>query len=413
MTTLIMSEEHLTVQSQIDREIRKFNIADNAIQELTEKYSVLFIADKKDKTGYEIVRRARAEIRGYRIGIEAKRKELKSDYIIIGRRIDDEAKRLTELLQPLENNLSGKLDTIDQQIEAEKRAIEDARLKKKNERIAQLTNRRMLYSDGKYMLNHISIDAQAVEFAEDDVFALVLESVETEYQKEVQKEKQAAEIKRQEEERIKAEQEAAKIRIQKEREELAKMQAELKAGQEKLRKEEQARTDALIADQNKLEAERKMLRDQRITHRTDRAKYIGLVWDGGSYAYGNASISPSEITTMNEEDFIAKITHTQKRIAEIKVEEAKAEKERIERLQKEAAEKALKDKADAEQRIKEQEAEKQAMASDKVKFQELYNQLCLIAIPEMKSVRSKKILAEVVEIIINAQKHINNNILKR
>ncbi len=81
----------------------EYNLTDAAIQALDEKYQNLAITNS---AGYKAVVVGISEIRGYRVQVEAKRKELKREALEFGRTVDGEAKRITALLWPIENQLT-------------------------------------------------------------------------------------------------------------------------------------------------------------------------------------------------------------------------------------------------------------------------------------------------------------------
>jgi len=90
-----MDQEHL------GKEIAKFNLADAAIAEMSSRFLILTI----EKDGYEVIHRSKMEVKGKRIEVEKKRKELKEDALRYGQAIDGEAKRLTALISPIEEHL--------------------------------------------------------------------------------------------------------------------------------------------------------------------------------------------------------------------------------------------------------------------------------------------------------------------
>src|SRR3990167_6370808 len=90
--------------------------------------------------GYEEVRLALADLRGYRVSIEKRRVELKADALDYGRRVDAEAKRLTGLIVEIEEPLSQKKHDVDYEksrlraeAEAEKQRILEAKIRAERE----------------------------------------------------------------------------------------------------------------------------------------------------------------------------------------------------------------------------------------------------------------------------------------
>lgn len=108
----------------------KYSVSDEAIAELREEYSGLSVATKE---GYEAVRLGIGKLRTLRSEIEKRRVELKADALSWGRKVDSEAKRLTEMLLAIEEPLKAKKQIVDDEKDrikrekelAEKRAIEE------------------------------------------------------------------------------------------------------------------------------------------------------------------------------------------------------------------------------------------------------------------------------------------------
>ena len=113
-----------------------FSITDSAIAVLREKYMPLKVKGLADKSGLAAVHDARIEVKSLRVDVEKKRKELKADALEYGRKVDSEAKRITDLLTPIENHLEAEesivaqeKERIIQEAERRKRDMIDARLK--------------------------------------------------------------------------------------------------------------------------------------------------------------------------------------------------------------------------------------------------------------------------------------------
>ena len=98
-------------------EVAGSNIVDQAIATLREELTPLVIDGVKDKTGYESVRLGIGKVRGYRVKIEERRKELKAPALEYGKAVDAEAKRITSELSEIEDGLSDKKKVIDDEKE--------------------------------------------------------------------------------------------------------------------------------------------------------------------------------------------------------------------------------------------------------------------------------------------------------
>lgn len=94
------------------------------------------------KKGREVVHRALMELVGIRTAIEARRKSLKAPILALGNLVDSEAKRLTSLSQPRENELAADRAAYD----AEAKRIEDERLaaiEEEKRRLAEIEQARI------------------------------------------------------------------------------------------------------------------------------------------------------------------------------------------------------------------------------------------------------------------------------
>jgi myosin heavy subunit len=190
----------------MDTQIAKFNIPDTAIAKMTGEYLPLKIADANDAAGYKAVHEARMVVKSKRVEVEKVRKELKADALEYGRKVDAEAKRITAMLQPIEDHLTAEEEAYF----AEKERIKNAaRLLAEQEARAKA-------------------EAEAVRL-------------------------------KAEQDRIKAEQEAEAKRLQAEREKLASERAAIEAEHTRLLQMEAERMRVIAAEQKRLadiEAER-------------------------------------------------------------------------------------------------------------------------------------------------------------
>jgi hypothetical protein len=89
----------------MSEQLVNYNITDAAIGEMREQYMRLRIVDLDDKDGAKAVSAARRAVKAKRCEVERLRKELKADALEWGRKVDSEAKRITEQLAPIEKHL--------------------------------------------------------------------------------------------------------------------------------------------------------------------------------------------------------------------------------------------------------------------------------------------------------------------
>ena len=115
-----------------------YNITDAVIGEMREKYLRLRIVDLQDKDGAKAVDAARRAVKAKRCEVERRRKELKADALEWGRAVDAEAKRITGLLEPIEQHLEEEETRIELEkarIAAEEQARVNARRRDEHERV--------------------------------------------------------------------------------------------------------------------------------------------------------------------------------------------------------------------------------------------------------------------------------------
>jgi hypothetical protein len=137
-----MSENKLTF---IENELKKFNVTDSAIAELSMQYMPLVINGIDDKEGLKAVNAARKIVKGYRIDVDKRRKELNADALEYQRRINGEAKRITALLEPIETHLANEEKKIEDELERIKREKEAVEAARYQERVKKLTGLKFMF----------------------------------------------------------------------------------------------------------------------------------------------------------------------------------------------------------------------------------------------------------------------------
>jgi hypothetical protein len=233
-------------QNYLKDQLKKYNLADATIGEMKEKFLTLKVTGVNDKEGVEKCDKARKIIKSKRVDIEKTRKALKADSWDFGQKVDAEAKRLTSLLEPIETHLKTQINVVK---EHEARLEEE---KKERERAKTQERADTLFKYGKI-----------VRF--EDAARLT----EEEYRAEAQKAKdayEAAERKKEEEERQRKEETERLAKIKKEQEEERKKLEEAKKAQEE--KERKAR-DELEREARRLEEEKRKIEEEK---RIERAK---------------------------------------------------------------------------------------------------------------------------------------------
>ncbi len=234
-----------------------YNVADNAIAELREKYTTLKTNGVEDKTSYQAVDKARLHIRSLRAEVEKTRKGLKERSLEYGREVDAEAKRLTALLEEVETPLLEQKKIVDDQIEAEAARVQAAKDAKAKERESALADVGVTLSITEAPLFLYSMtDEDFAAKLDDATFAY-----NTQKEREAEKEAELNHLREQEaarQEKERKEQEAEKTRVAEERRKLDEEKAEFEK-QQREAKAEQDKKDA--EERGRKEAEAKAARD--------------------------------------------------------------------------------------------------------------------------------------------------------
>jgi len=115
-------------------ELGKFSPSDAAIAQMSEQYLAMHVSGVNDTAGCKAVHDARMIVKTKRVDVEKMRAALKAEALAYGRSVDSEAKRLTELLEPIEAHLAGQERIVtDEKERLLKAAASIAMLKKEAE----------------------------------------------------------------------------------------------------------------------------------------------------------------------------------------------------------------------------------------------------------------------------------------
>ena len=366
----VNAEEIDPVEDQIKKEIVRFNLADAKINEMKLNYGQLVINGTDDKDGYNKVSEAYAVVKKARTGIENKRKTIKDGYLKVGAAIDFEAKRLTNLLKPLEEDLKSKKEAIDNEKERLKKLKEKEEEEKLNARITELIKEGMVFDGSCYAIGDtISIDVVTVRNLPQDKYEVLKAKVQFEKQR-IDKE---AEEKRLEEQRKKEEFEKQQEQLRLQQEEFQRQQEQLRLQQEEFQRQQQQ----LKQQQEQAEQERQRLEQQRIQNEKLAAeqKWKDLVNAVNMSFTAAGMLRRSELVWVFENEF-GSYTATLDKENPMTYKEAKQKAEEIspkiaewkrQQLDKEAEETKKREK-EAKEELERQEAAKRRM-------QERYQQL--------------------------------------
>jgi hypothetical protein len=110
-----------------ERAVAAFDIPDAWIEAKRDEYMHLVVTDTDSKSQFYAVNKARLEIKSKRVAVEKKRKELTSDALAWQRTVNTEAKRLTSLLDHIEEYLITQCKLVED-AEVEKARLEALRI---------------------------------------------------------------------------------------------------------------------------------------------------------------------------------------------------------------------------------------------------------------------------------------------
>lgn len=230
----------------------KFNPVDARIAELRSAYMALTVAGVDDKAGLAKVHEARMEIKGHRVNVEKTRKALKEGALAYGRAVDAEAKRLTGLLEPIEEHLVKQEEAIEAEKQRIKAEAERAKKAKLDARVAAIVALKMQPPE-----------LSVLEAMTDAEFDEKMVAAKARFEQKQREEEEAAAAKKAEEERVAREQQAERERLAAEKAELERQQAELKRQQEEAAAAKRKQDEEAAAERKRLDDERRKLEEEK------------------------------------------------------------------------------------------------------------------------------------------------------
>jgi hypothetical protein len=238
---------------------QSFDVTAAFVAEMKKKAGTLSIAGVDDREGYATVNDARKLIKEKRVTVERKRNELNADALAYQRTVNTEAKRITSMLLPIEQELEAKTKAID--AEKERLKMEAIRLKheKTAGRIGQMVAMEMTQIGGMYYVGGQRVSHNEVDSWDDEIwsdFVAICEKEHLEIKRIEAEAKAAADA---EAKRLADEKEAERVRLETEAERLKKVAKEQEANARELTriaKEQAAEAERLKAIADTQEAER-------------------------------------------------------------------------------------------------------------------------------------------------------------
>jgi len=245
----------------MDLELIKYDVTEAAISAMNSQYMPLKINGIDDKDGYAVVDKARKVVKGKRIEVEKKRKELNADALSWQKAVNAKAKRIFDLLEPIENHLVAEQKAVDDElarIEAERKAAEERKIQ---DRITEIAKFGVVLPYGEIAtMTDVEYDEKFAEVRagwEAKQAKIAAEKAEAE-----RKTAEEAEARRLEDERIAAE-----------RAELEEMKKAQEAELAKLREEQRKEAQRLSDERAEIERERlRQAEEKAMVEAEDRAK---------------------------------------------------------------------------------------------------------------------------------------------
>jgi len=225
MTTTELSR----VDAAIEYARNELAKADPVIEQLREDYMGITVTGPDDDAGFHSADTALKRVVRLRTSVEKTRKELKADALKYGKVVDGEARRIRELIEPIESHLKKQADIV---------RLERARIKAEAERA-----REAQVQEWVQQLKNVNapIDVEALRKMDDDEFHLHFLSARKRFEEaRAAEEAREAELRRQQEE-LQAERE----RIEAERAELERLREEAKPDPPAVVEEEEPETVVL------------------------------------------------------------------------------------------------------------------------------------------------------------------------
>lgn len=194
------------------QELQKYQLTDAMIAEAKDQFLKLTIAGIDDTAGLKAVHSARMTVKNWRIDVEKARKAEKSRILEYGKALDAEARRLTDLLTPIEDHLEAEERRITEEkarLKAEREAAEAEAERKRQERIYMRIGLLAEYGD--------QIGLTEAETLTDDEYNARLSQAMEDHTTRMRAEQEALEAEQARLEQIRLEQVAERERIAEER----------------------------------------------------------------------------------------------------------------------------------------------------------------------------------------------------
>ena len=388
-----IAENVPTFEIIIEREIAKYDLSAAAIKKLEQEFMPLSVKSLDDEEGYAQVKEALRFMVSKRNEVEDKRKELKADSLKFGRAVDDEAKRLTFMLSPIELHLKAEKDKID----SEKKRIAEEEEARKQRVIVH--RHQMLVGVGMVVLEDIYYYENPITNEGFKLHRLNIETMDdndfNEFVFNMGK--------------IKAEVDNT---LREEKEKREREQQKIYEQHEALRREQ----EAMMLQKEAMDREMQAMINSRTKVRKDSILSLGVQYSEltGFYFYnGKSIITHPEVQSIDSSEWENTFWNIKLQVDILRNQEFEENVER-ERLMKEQVEKLAEEQRLAKEKQEEEaiaeqnrlEAERIEGLSDVGKMAEYCDKLLATPRPEMKTPKYKKEMRALLDMIAS---HIKSN----
>lgn len=155
----------------------KFDVSTAVLSEI-QKYTALKIQSLDDREGYKAVHEARMTVKNLRVQIEKRRKELKADALEYGRRVDSEAKKYFDQIEPVESHLQAEEKRVDDEKERIRRAAEEAEKAKFQAKQTRLFDLGCKFDGSRFSIFDVVISLSDIQEASDTQFDSMCNSIQ-------------------------------------------------------------------------------------------------------------------------------------------------------------------------------------------------------------------------------------------
>jgi len=159
------------------KQIVKYSVTDAAIDKMEKEFLPLKLKGPDDKDGFKKIVEYKKVVRGKRLEVEAERKSLKADALEYGRRVDAEANRIKDRLQPIENHLAEQESIVKKEQERIKAEEQKKRQDRHDEQIKWLIDAGAVYNGFEYFYGTDSVSDAIIWGLSDENFELLIKGV--------------------------------------------------------------------------------------------------------------------------------------------------------------------------------------------------------------------------------------------